>query len=319
MPSPTNPALKYHSTSALVAQIQTTYDNAEAKFYYKSLSDYYSPTNFSSDLSKIAKPKNPFGSAAWKAEVEPTIQKMTDYIGYFIYQNFGAEGPYQKLKKEPSYGQKVILYEDGYNFTMCYFYVAAGVLSLVLACLYWFGRQKKTRTEWASIGIRIVGGICLPVGIISPLRENGSRDGFRYNYPWLIIPIVALGFFIIVIVDNVVKAISERHWASGEKRRMSQQASMPLADDMEMSADTTSYEVHRMNSKRLSSRLHGIPEMVDAEDHSLVHHAQKPGMDVKYAEVQQHEVEPSPYQSPYPSPHPSPYPPQYPPPGPQYF
>lgn len=289
MPSPTDPALKYNSTDALVAQIQKTYDLADAKFYYKSLEDYYNPANFSLDLSKIAKPKNTFGSDAWKAEVGPTIQKMIDYIGYFIYQNFGAEGPYQKLKKEKDYGKKVILYENGYQFTMCYFYVAAGVLSLVLALLYWFGRQRKTRTEWTSIGIRILGGVCLPLGIISPLTENGSRTGFRYNYPYLIIPIVAIGYLIIIIVDNVVKAISERHWAVVETRRMSQQVSMPLAENMHISGDSTSYEIHRKNSRRISSNLHGIPEMVDHEDSSLVYNAQKPGMKADYAQLQQQE------------------------------
>lgn len=295
MPSPTNPAGKYHNTNDLVAQIQKTYDDATKKYYYKDLTEYYNPTSFSLDLSKIAKSNSTFGSDAWKAEVQPTIQKMTNYIGYFIYQNFGAEGPYQKLKKEKDYGKKVILYEQGYNFTMCYFYIAAGILSLVLAFLYWFGRQQKTRTEWGSVAIRILGAVCLPIGVISPLTEGNSRTGFRYNYPFLIIPIVALGFLLIIIVDNVVKAISERHRAVVEERRMSRHASMvPLAGDMELSGQSTSYELHRKNSRR-TSNLHGIPEMVDHEDSALVDHAQKPGTRVGYFELEQEDDDASRY------------------------
>ena len=72
----------------------------------------------------------------------------------------------------------------------------------------------------------------------------------------------ALGFLTIVIVDNVVKAISQRYWSVQEHRRMSRLASVPLAADVEMSHDT-SYEIHRTANGRRASNLHGIPEMVD--------------------------------------------------------
>lgn len=226
---------------------------------------------------------------------------MTDFIGYFIYQNFGAEGPYQKLKKEHDYGQKVILYENGYNFTMCYFYLAAGALSLILAFLYWFGRQRKTLTEWASVGIRVFGGICLSVGIISPLTENGSRTGFRFNYPHLIIPIVALGFLLIIIVDNVVKTISERQWAAQNKRG-NQQTDTTLARDMEAAGTATGYRIPKSDSRKVSSNLHGVPEMVDHEDNLLVCNLQKRGMKVCYAELHQEEIDVPPCKAPHHSP-----------------
>ena len=51
------------------------------------------------------------------------------------------------MEKEEDYGARVQLYEDGFKFTVCYFYVAAGALLFVLAFMYWFGRRRMTRTE----------------------------------------------------------------------------------------------------------------------------------------------------------------------------
>lgn len=281
-----NPKGTFATNNDFIEAINKTYYNTTRNYFYKDLNDYYSIVNFTADLAKLEKPKAAFGSDAWKGEVTPTITKMSDYMQYFIYQNFGAEGPYVSLKKAKTYGEKVQFYEDGYKFVLCYFYVMAGVLALVLAFLYWFGRQTKTRTEWVSIGIRIFGGICLPIALLSPLTEKPGQDtSFRFKYPQLVIPIVAFGYLLIIVVDNVIKAISERHWSVIEDRRMSRHASVPLAGDMELSHET-SYDVHRNGGN-----VHGVPQMVDHDDGHPMGNPQKPGMKVGpvagYSELEQ--------------------------------
>lgn len=295
MTDPTRAAgVTFKSTADLVTSLNNTWIATRDRYYYKDLIDYY---NITSDLSKLSATKAAFGTPEWKAEVTPTLKKASGYLQYFIYQNFGAEGPYDKLKKEKDYSKDVLLYEEGYRFTTCYFYVAAGVLCFVLAFLYWFGRQTKTRTEWLSIGVRILGGMCLPMGIIGPLQETpGLQVGFRYRYSYLIIPIVAFGFLLVLVVDNLVKAISdrsERHSEAGLNRS----AMMPLNGDMELTTSETSYDLHRKRSgASRGGNLHGIPEMVDHDDGAaLVDNAQKPGLKIGatsgYSELEQDDQE----------------------------
>lgn len=48
-----------------------------------------------------------------------------------------------------------------FDTVLLYYYIAAGVFAAVLAMLYWFGKTKKSREEWASIVLRLVVGIGL--------------------------------------------------------------------------------------------------------------------------------------------------------------
>ncbi|KAK5091649.1 hypothetical protein LTS08_005410 [Lithohypha guttulata] len=291
LPSATNPIRNpvakkdFASLEEFVAQVNKTYWETSAQYYYKSLTeDYYSTTKFNEDLAKLSKPKASFGSDDWAAEVKVTLEKMSNYFQYFIYQNFGAEGPNHKLKKTKEYDQKVELYEDGYKFTLMYFYCSAGALLFVFALLYWFGRQKKTKTEWASIGFRILAGMGLPLMIISPLKEKeGDHDTFRYTFSYLLIPIVSLTLLIVIIIDNVLKAIAEKHYTVIEERRLSRMSSYdttalkspPIVEEeeRELTDEDSSYELRRNTTQN----GHGSPQMVQQEHDgaSLVGNAQR--------------------------------------------
>lgn len=261
MPSLSDPAKGLDTAADFLARIKDTYTKTETRYHYYTLGDVY--TTFNDDLTKLNKTKAAYASPEWANEVRPILVKMNNYYEYFIYNNFAAEGP-SALKKEKDYGKKVQLYEDGFKFTVIYFYIAAGALLFILAFLYWFGRQRKTRTEWTSIGIRLLGGMCLPIMIVSPLTEKDD-DSFRFRFAALLIPIVALSLLVIIIVDNLVKAISERHYTIVEERRMSRASTYmspgkSVEDaERELTDEDLCYEMHRSRT-----REHGSPELVDS-------------------------------------------------------
>ena len=263
MPSLDDPAKGLATSADFINLLKTTYNNTATRFYYYNLTEVYD--KFPDDLAKLNSSKAAYATPEWVAEVKPTLKKMNDYYEYFVYQNFGAEGPKVKLDKEKDYGGKVQLYEDGFKFTVMYFYVAAGALLFILAFLYWFGRKRKTRTEWVSIGVRLLAGMCLPIMIISPLTETND-DSFRFVFASLLIPIVTLALLLVIIVDNIVKAISERHYTIVEERRMSRastymsQGTNKGADsfERELTDEDSSYEMRRGQDKE-----HGSPELLN--------------------------------------------------------
>lgn len=247
----------FKDTAAFVDSIRLTYNEVKERYHYKKLDTYYNATAFAADLDKLSKPKAAFNTPAWVTEVQPTLKKMTAYFEYFLYQNFGAEGP-KKIDDEKDYSLKVQYYEDGFKFVTIYFYIAAGALLLVLAGLYVFGRTKMTKTEWTSVAVRIFGGMALPLVTISAFTEKND-DSYRFTFSYLLIPLVAIYYLLVIIIDNVIKAISERHHRGNQLKRMSQEF------------DDSSYEMHKKS-------MHGSPELVnagDGDDAALVPNAQK--------------------------------------------
>lgn len=288
LPSLTQPILNpvtkknFANAAEFVAQVNKTYWDTDERFYYKDLAVDYYPT-FNDDLAKLNKTKASFGSDDWSAEVKPILEKMSNYFQYFIYQNFGAEGPYWKIKKEKDYAKKVNYYEEGYKFALMYYYIAAGALLIVLALLFWFGRQRKTKSEWTSIGIRILAGMGLPVMIVSPLMEKPGDDStFRFEFSYLLIPIVSLAYLLVVIVDNIVKAVADKHYTIVEERRLSRMSSYDTSalksppiteEERELTDEDSSYELHRNTTQN----AHSSPQLVQSEldNASLVQNAQR--------------------------------------------
>ena len=269
LPSISDPAHGFATAVDFLDRINSTYFQTSTRYYYYELSDIYTMEYFTDDLSKLNNTKSPYATSEWTLEVRPTLQKMRSYYEYFVYQNFGAEGPDLQLDLEADYGKKVQLYEDGFKFTVMYFYIAAGALLFILAFLYWFGRKSKTRTEWVSIGVRILAGMGLPLMVISPLmEERGDDDAFRFRFAALLIPIVALALLVVILVDGIVKAVSERHWDIVKERRMSrgstymsQSQGKELEDsEREMMDEDSSYEMQKARS-----RYGGSPELVNSE------------------------------------------------------
>jgi hypothetical protein len=301
LPSVTNPKGNFQDNNAFVARVNSTYDLVQSRYKYKALEDYYKYADFSLAVSKLQKPNATFGSTEWSKEVGYSLQKMNDYFQYFIYQNFGAEGPVFKLKKEKDYGKRVQIYEDGYRFVVIYFYISAGALLLLLAALFLIGKKRKTGTNWWSIAIRILAGLCIPVGIVSPLMEKkGADNSFRFFAPFALIPIVTVGFFLVIIVDNIAKAISEKHYTLVEERRLSRissyeaPASQKAAyqEEREVGEDESTYELTRNTTHNAGPMEHSLPQVVQDHDRAgLIHNAQGQPTAGGYSRVGQEEHE----------------------------
>lgn len=299
LPSLTNPKGSFSDNKAFVAQVTASWNATMERFKYKDLNDYYPYTNFQNDVSKLSKTNATFGTSDWSKEVSKSLTKMSDYYQYFIYQNFGAEGVY-KIKKTSDYGEKVALYEEGYRFVLIYYYICAGALLLILASLLLFGQKHKTGTNWWSIAIRIFAGLCIPIGVVSPFLEKpGADNSFRYQFSYLLIPIVAIGYFVVVIVDNIAKAVSEKHYTLVEERRISRIISNDTAtatmkkiatieEERELTDEESSYELHRNTSISSVPKDHGTPQILaDYDRASLMQHAQPQPISGGYTQVGQ--------------------------------
>lgn len=303
LPSVTDPKGTFTNNDKFIAQVNSTWGEMQARYKYKSLEDYYPYIDFSAAVAKLQKPNATFGSSDWSKEAGKSLQKMSDYFQYFIYQNFGAEGPVYKLKKEKDYGKKVAIYEEGYRFVMIYFYISAGALLLLLAALFMIGKKRKTATNWWSIAIRVLAGLCIPLGIISPLLEKpGTENSLRFYAPFALIPIVTVGYFLVIIVDNIAKAISERHYTLIEERRLSRitiydtEAVRKAAyqEEREIGEEESSYELTRNTTHNSRPYEHNLPQVVQDHDRAgLIQNAQGQGVATStgYSRVGQEEQE----------------------------
>lgn len=267
---------KFVDNNAFVEQISNTYNTTMNKFKYKALDDYYPYDSFTKDLSKLQKTNATFGTPEWSSEVGKTMDKMCDYFHYFVYQNFGAEGPVYKLKKEQNYGERVKLYDAGYRFVLVYYYISAGILLLLFATLVFFGQKRKSASNWWSIAIRVTAGLCLPIGIVIPLlQHNDSLENYRDNYTWMIIPVVAFGYLFVLLIDNVAKIVSERSISLVEGARAASTTSVelkhgPAVEVAHESDDEDGYEMNRTTRHIVDDLESGLTQASSEKDKQIM-------------------------------------------------
>ena len=76
---------------------------------------------------------------------------------------------------------------------------------MLLAVLYWFGKTKKSRAEWLSIGVRFVAGVGVTMIAVGVWYGNSN---FIVS-PWPI-PTVMIAFFVVIVLDNLLVWHSNR-------------------------------------------------------------------------------------------------------------
>lgn len=267
----------FTDNTAFVTAISDSYNMTMAKFTYKKLDDYYPYSKFTTDLEKIEKTNTTFGSTEWANEVSKTVTKINDYYQYFVYQNFGAEGPVYALKKEKDYGERVKLYDNGYRYVLVYYYIAAGILLLLFATLILFGKKQKSASNWWSIAIRVLAGLCLPVGVVIPLlQHNNSLEHFRDQYAWMLIPVVAFGYLFVLLVDNTAKVISERGFSFVAGTKVSRATSVDIkhGDAVEVRHESDDeelgYEMHHTTQHIIGDVENGLQRASQEHDRQLM-------------------------------------------------
>ncbi|KAH7385431.1 bacterial low temperature requirement A protein-domain-containing protein [Phaeosphaeria sp. MPI-PUGE-AT-0046c] len=139
-----------------------------------------------------------------------------------------------------------------FDTTVIQFYTGAGVLLLVLAVMYWFNKRHKTKVEFGEMINRVIVGFGLLIVGVATVIANRTPTGFKFYASQWIIPIVLFCFAIVLLLDNLLAAISchtRRHhshqhnhsWNSSTAHSDSDNANLiPIAKHHTHSSDSLS-------------------------------------------------------------------------------
>lgn len=116
---------------------------------------------YAENLTQILDLKPKFGSDDWNEEAGEIISDLWIQVENFIFENFGIEVPEKDEQGVDSATAELAQNDQLFNVfgtVFTYFYIAAGSFLVVLAVMYWFGKTRKSRGEWASVGVRVFAG-----------------------------------------------------------------------------------------------------------------------------------------------------------------
>ena len=138
--------------------------NISTYFRPGSLEEEYNfEKNFSSILDLQEKQDTVFATEEWNEKAGEIVSEMWIAIENFIFENFGLEAPENRHRKGGQQGAgNEVSKNDSlwivFSTVFVYFYIAAGIFLVVLAGMYWFGKTRKSKGEWASIAVRVFAG-----------------------------------------------------------------------------------------------------------------------------------------------------------------
>ena len=195
----------YKSPEAVIAWITQGVNAVAHKFKNGTLEEHYDyERNFTSILNINAT----FGTKEWDNTAGPIVEDLFVGIENFIFQNFGIEVPESSTSKSESLTTAQLKQNNQYYnlfYTVfLYFYIAAGVFLVVLAILYWFGKQHKSRNEWLSILVRVIAGAGLTMASLANYYSPTYWSSYRFfSSAWPIL-VVVLGYFVVIVLDNLL-------------------------------------------------------------------------------------------------------------------
>jgi hypothetical protein len=95
-----------------------------------------------------------------------------------------------------------------FDVVVLYFFVCAGGMLLLLAIMYWFGKTSKTKYEFGEMINRTIIGFVIPVVGVTATLTNKTVTGFKFVASDWLIPIVLLGYLIVVVLDNTILTVA---------------------------------------------------------------------------------------------------------------
>lgn len=95
-----------------------------------------------------------------------------------------------------------------FDTTVIQFFTGAGAVLLVLAVMYWFNKRHKSKVEFGEMINRVIVGFGLLIVGVATVISNKTTTGFKFYASQWIIPIVVLCFAIVLLLDNLLAAIS---------------------------------------------------------------------------------------------------------------
>jgi hypothetical protein len=222
---------KFESAEAVVEYVNKSIETISTYFKPGTLDEYMN-YNTTDGCETITSPELKFDSPDWVGNASNIIYEIFIGVENAFFSSFQIEAP----ERENSHGGETSnesaadaefdesLSENNavYNIFVTvyeYFPIAAGVFLIILAILFWFGKTKKTRGEWGSIGVRAFFGSGLTLMALGPyFGPESSSDAFFYG-PWAI-PTVMLCFFVVIVLDNALvwwwnNSVERRNSAGG--------------------------------------------------------------------------------------------------------
>ncbi|MCJ1312844.1 hypothetical protein MMC25_006520 [Agyrium rufum] len=94
-----------------------------------------------------------------------------------------------------------------------YLFIAAGLVLILLAALFWIGKRRKSKGEFLSIGTRIVVGVGLALlaimgknleDFLDPDSPVDSGSGLNFFASAWMLPTVCLAYGIVILLDNLL-------------------------------------------------------------------------------------------------------------------
>ena len=147
----------YEDPKQVVEYIEYAFGNISESFKPGVFEEKF---NFKQNLTYIENLNETFSGEKWGTEVYDLCQEIWTSVESFIFENFGIKGAETATRGTAS--QQEIQKNNSlwtvFTTVFVYFYIAAGFFLIFLALLYWFGKQHKSKGEWASIVVRIVAG-----------------------------------------------------------------------------------------------------------------------------------------------------------------
>lgn len=273
LPSTSDPATGYGNLTALVNAVNKTLLDTETRYNYKKLSKYY---DYKSDLKALQNTQNlTYASEKWNETASEILTTMKANVEYFLFvDNFNSEAP-KEVEETEDPVQKVLIIYEGYRIVFEYFFIGAGILLIMLAIMMIFGNTKKKADEWASIILRLIGGIGVPFfSVIAFLEQPEQTTGFRFDNSGTIIPLAACSFLLVKIVDNIVCSIF--YVARGRSKRNSVTSTIADEESIYDGGKTHGLPLRSITIREPNMKQRRVRSASDASDQTLTRNAMPP-------------------------------------------
>ena len=202
-----DPTLGFKNVDVLVAYINDQIVIFNDNFKNSNISATY---DYSADLAALKNISAPYNSTDWIDEAWVIEYKIFYGVYDFLYSQFNVEAPPSKttentgtnnLSEATAKGNEADALFNIFNTVFYYFYISAGALLVILAVMYWFGKNHKSRGEYLSIGMRTVAGCAIMVGLIAGTNLTIAAD---FDFSSWLIPVVTLSYFVVIVMDSLL-------------------------------------------------------------------------------------------------------------------
>lgn len=207
------PSASFTDNSAFVSYLNNSMWEISDYFKAYKLADEYDWTENLTSIDDIAQNAT-LNSAVYTSAIAPIVDEMFDYAENFVFKAHDASMSKMikvsttKASSSAAHDSLASMYEI-YDVVTLYFYIGAGTTLLLLSAMYWFGKPHHTRSEAGGPLVRvIIGSLLIGSGCLAVFVDTGTT-GYKFQHSTLLIPVVAVAYLVVIIIDTVFTFFSE--------------------------------------------------------------------------------------------------------------